>query len=293
MAIKLEMLRCFAAVAQRGNLSEAADHLGRTPSAVSMMLKQFEEHLGAPLFETERKSKLTGLGQHIFEQALQTVNHFDGTVDEMLSYARSESGSVRIAAVPSVAASILPEVIKTFARARPRVFIDLRDMDSLAVTRELTRGRVDIGLASFANDSGELLVEPFLSDPFGLVCPPDHPLAERGAPVDWSDLQGLDFLANGTCFQITVPEFKPILDGSRMMVRNNTSLFSLVRAGVGVTLLPELTMRGVSDLRFLPLADENARRRVGILRAARAVPSPAVLAFLEELRDLRLKLQES
>ena len=46
MAIKIEMLRCFCTVAQTGNLTEAADRLGRTQSAVSMTLKQFESHLG-------------------------------------------------------------------------------------------------------------------------------------------------------------------------------------------------------------------------------------------------------
>ena len=47
MTIKIEMLRYFAMVAQRGSLSDAADALGRTPSAVSMMLKQFEDHVGS------------------------------------------------------------------------------------------------------------------------------------------------------------------------------------------------------------------------------------------------------
>ncbi|WP_254703064.1 LysR family transcriptional regulator [Roseovarius sp. THAF8] len=53
------MLRCFLTVAERGNLADAAEALGRTPSAVSMMLRQFEDHIGAPLFEAGRKSRLT------------------------------------------------------------------------------------------------------------------------------------------------------------------------------------------------------------------------------------------
>ena len=68
------MLRCFATVARSGNLADAGDKLGRTPSAVSMMLKQFEEHLGAPLFESERKSKLTALGASaVYDPATRRV----------------------------------------------------------------------------------------------------------------------------------------------------------------------------------------------------------------------------
>ena len=84
MAIKIEMLRCFATVVKHGSLSEAADALGRTPSAVSMMLKQFEDHIGAPLFETARKSRLTPVGDLIYEEARREVTHFENTVTAMI-----------------------------------------------------------------------------------------------------------------------------------------------------------------------------------------------------------------
>ncbi|MDV6225302.1 LysR family transcriptional regulator [Nitratireductor aquimarinus] len=292
MAIKLEMLRCFTAVAQRGSLAEAADQLGRTPSAVSMMLKQFEENIGAPLFETERKSRLTGLGQHILDQAVQALQHFDGTVGEMLSYARSESGSVRLAAVPSVASAVMPDVIRDFIRGRPGVHIDLRDLDSIAVAHELARGRIDVGIANLVGEGGDIVGEPFLSDRFGVVCQPAHSLVGHREPLEWHTLADHDFIANGSCLQIQSSEFRNVLEGSRMMVRNNTSLFSLIRAGIGITVLPELTMRGIDDVAFLPLADAGARRQVGILRSARAAPTPAVSAFLAALRAVRTEFQE-
>ena len=62
MTIKLELFRYFCAVAETGNLAEAADRLGRTQSALSMSLKQLEEHLGKKLFDGERKSQLSPLG---------------------------------------------------------------------------------------------------------------------------------------------------------------------------------------------------------------------------------------
>ena len=56
MAIKTDMLRYFVSVAEAGNLASAAKTLQRSPAAVSMMLKQLEEELGAPLFQTDRKN---------------------------------------------------------------------------------------------------------------------------------------------------------------------------------------------------------------------------------------------
>ena len=116
LAIKIEMLRCFAAVARSGNLADAAEALGRTPSAVSMMLKQFEAHLGAPLFESERKSRLTALGAFTLGEATRELDHFERSVAAIENFARAKSGFVRIAAVPSVAEAILPEVTRVFLR---------------------------------------------------------------------------------------------------------------------------------------------------------------------------------
>ena len=76
MAIKLEMLRVFRTVAEQGTLTGASAVFGRTPSAVSMMLKQLEDHIGAPLFETDRKNRLTPLGQLVLEESSRATDAF-------------------------------------------------------------------------------------------------------------------------------------------------------------------------------------------------------------------------
>ena len=78
--IKIETLRCFVAVAQSGNLADAALKLGRSTAAVSMKLKQLETHLDGRLFEAERKSVLTALGAFTLEEAIRELSHFDRTV---------------------------------------------------------------------------------------------------------------------------------------------------------------------------------------------------------------------
>ena len=137
--IKMEMLRCFVTVARSGNLGDAAETLGRTPSAVSMMLKQFEEHLGHPLFQSDRKNKLTPLGRFAFDEACREVAHFERTIAVISNFAKAKSGLVRMAAVPSVAGSILPIAINRFLSANPDVTLDVRDMDSASIHRELLR----------------------------------------------------------------------------------------------------------------------------------------------------------
>ena len=281
------MLRCFTAVAQSGNLADGAYKLSRSPSAVSMMLKQFEDHLGAPLFESERKGKLTALGSFVVEEAIHGINSFDRTVASIEGYARSEFGVVRVAAVPSVAEVILPRVVRDYLRDHPGVWVDIRDMDSSAVLRELERERVDIGLATGAGSGGEIESESLFADDFGVVCPADHPLTAAGSPLEWPALAPYPFIANGVCGVISDAVFQRIFAASILMVHNTTSLLAMVRAEVGLTVLPRLAIDDTErSLRFLPVSDARARRRVDILRRANTSLSPAARSFEDAIRRI-------
>ncbi len=287
MAIKTEMLRCFVTVARNGNLADAAHNLGRTPSAVSMMLKQLEDHLGAPLFESERKSKLTALGLFTLDEASRELDHFGRAVTAMENYAKGRSGVVRIAVVPSVAETILPGIVREFLRDHPNVHIDIQDMDSAAVLRELERERVDIGIATGPGQNSEIESEELFSDAFGIVCRADHPLAKSTGPLAWNDLGAWPFIANGLCAQISDDTIQRIIRNSTLMVRNTTSLMAMVRADVGITVLPRLVVdNAAGGIRFLPVAKPLARRRIDILRRTRTRLSPVTNNFQSIVRSL-------
>ena len=287
MVIKIDMLRCFTMVATHGSLSEAANALGRTPSAVSMMLKQFEDHVGSALFETARKSRLTPIGELILAEARREVAHFENTVLVIEGLSRSELGYLRLAVTPSVATTVLPAVIFKFAKKYPKVQIDLRDMDSATIEHELDRERADIGIGSFPEVEGMRRSELF-SDAFGLVCRKDHPLAENRDQLAWRTMGDHTIIANGLCEQIRDPDFAPILARSRLMVRNTASLLGLVRHGVGITVLPRLAVSGLLDeFAFLPLADVTARRTVHLMSRPSNLLMPAAREFLKLIAEMR------
>ena len=75
--ISLTGLRSFVAVVETGGVRAAADQIHRTPSAVSMTLKQLELDIGAPLFESERKSTLSNVGRAVLEEARGMLAHYE------------------------------------------------------------------------------------------------------------------------------------------------------------------------------------------------------------------------
>lgn len=285
MAIKIEMLRCFRAAADHGSLADAAQQLGRTSSAISMMLRQFEDHIGAPLFESARKSRLTPLGEMVLVETRRELEHFDRTVKSIEGMSRAEQGQVRLAVTPSVAQAILPKILQGFMLRHPGVQIDMRDTDSASVQRELTAERADIGMATLRQMPG-FDRELIFSDRFGVVCPADSPLARDWSELTWKNIEGMNFIANGLCFHIADEGFAPILNASNLMVPNTASILSLVRAGVGITILPELAvLPEVADLAFLPLADCSARREVWMVTPSGHMLTPAAQAMANAIRN--------
>lgn len=280
MAIKIEMLRNFVAVAELGNLNDAADRLGRTPSAVSMSLKQLEDHLGAALFESDRKNRLTALGRFTLAEASREVEQFARCIDTITTFAQARIGVVRVGAVPSVTAALLPEIVMEFMRCKPGVIIHIRDLDSATMLREIEMQRIDIGIGSGKTTLASLKIRPLFSDHFGIVCSKDHTLASMGRELRWVDLQSHLLISNATGGQINNQVFRKLDDAANLRIRNTSSVLGMVRAGVGITVLPKLTFEGQADgLRFLPLAEPDTIREVNIITRAQAEVSPVAQAF--------------
>lgn len=283
MSIKIEMLRCFVTVVAQGSLAEAAKELARTASAVSMMLKQLEDHIGAPLFETARKSRLTPLGRQVLDEARREIEHFDRTVAAIDGLAKAERGHVRLAVTPSVAQSIMPPILRRFVQGHPDVRIDISDTDSAQIEQDIRSEVADIGISSLGPIQGFDCARLF-SDRFGVICRGDHRLARDWDQLTWADLTEETFIANGLCSQIGDEGFRPILAQARLMVRNTTSLLGLVRAGVGITVVPRLVVEGaLGDLVFLPLQDTSAKRDVWLITQPRQLLGPAARAMVAEI----------
>lgn len=278
--IKLEALRAFIAVAEAGNIKDAAAQLCRTPSAVSMALKNFEDELGSPLFETDRKNSLTALGGFILETGRLQVQSFDRTVGHIRAFADNKIGRLSIASVPSVAIHLLPSILPEFIRIRSTVDIELHDMDSGNVGAFVESGQADLGIAGRPSSPALIHFEALFRDPFKVVCGSDSALVALGRPVSWQDLSSEVLIRNGASESIDLPGYRALSERATITVRNVTSLLALARSGLGVTLLPALATRDLPDgVVALELAGTESIREVGLLSRKGTALNPVALAF--------------
>lgn len=284
--ISTNPLRVFVHVAECGNIRDAAERLHRTPSAVSMTLKQLEQDLGAPLFETDRKSLLTRFGRDVLGVAAEMLREHDRALEHIDDLASGRQGRLHLASVPSVATELFPKLLADFLEARPGLMIELIDADSRGVQALVADGTVDFGVAGPPAPSSGLRFEALFKDPFRLVCRSDHPLAQRKTPLEWSDLADTRIIGNDAASMIATQEYHVLVAASMLKARSVISLRALVLAGAGVTLLPKLaTLSLERDLVALPLADPEAVRTVGVILREGRSTSPVCKAFLKVLAD--------
>lgn len=285
--IKLEALRVFTTVAECGNIKDAADQLGRTPSAISMTLKQLEADIGERLFNSDRKSSLTALGEFLLKTSRRQLSSFDRSVNSIRAFADGRLGELTLASVPSVAVNLLPEILSSFAASYPGVEIELFDIDSASVAEMVHAGKAEAGIAGRPPDADTFTFEPLFRDHFNVVCRSDSPLASAADGLSWDDLSGQNLIVNGASEMITAPEYRMLAQQTWMKVQNTSSLFAMTLAGLGVTLLPALATKSMPEgIVALALDDPSATREVGIVSSRSHSPAPAAVRFLEHFHDV-------
>lgn len=175
---------------------------------------------------------------------------------------------------------MLPPILQRFLETRPQVQVELFDIDTAQVRRMVESGVADIGIAGESRGGGGVEFTPLFSDRFKLLCKDDHDLCRLERPVAWSDLNAVTLIRNGASDRIEAGDYRQLSARSLITVYNVTSLVAMVKAGLGLTILPSLTMQGAHEgVAALDLADAAASRQVGLVERRDIPPSPVAAAF--------------
>ena len=285
--IGLSGLRTFVAVVEAGGIRAASDRLGRTPSAISMALKQLEETIGGPLFQGDRKGHINELGRRVLDEARGLLSHHARASSALKAFAQNHVGRCDIASVPSVATTLLPDAILNVRRQGFIFDIHVRDIDSGSIIDAVESGAVEIGLCVFASYRPGLVFEALFEEPLDFVCLADHPLARRGTPIEWVDISAHPMIMNGSFASLKLPEVLKISENANVHARNVSSNFAMVLAGLGSTVLPRMCRWNCdNNIRFLPLADIRAVRTMGCLAKKDRQIQPATAYLMQCIRDL-------
>lgn len=283
MNIKLQQLKHFVMVVEEGGFRAASNRANRSQAALSTSIKELEKILGQPLFESGNKLTLTPFGKICLPKIMQFLNAYSALDNDLRAAAAGQQGRVRIASVPSVAAKLIPSVLAAFCEKYPKVEVSLIDDNAAGVEARLLAGEVDLAIGNSANIEDDALdFTPLLTDPIGVVCLRDNPIAAHPEGIKWQALLKQPFIRNGTCILLDPTPARVLSQRALYSIENITSLFSVLELGIGITTLPKLAFpTNETRLIWIPLTDPPLKRQIGIFKLADRTISPQAQSFLD------------
>ena len=286
--------KAFAAAAETGSFSRAAEVLSYSPSGVSQLINALEADLGVTLLRrTSRGVSLSPAGETLLP-AVRALLQQEERVFQLSSELNGlMAGELNIASYSSVSFRWLPKVIKAFQQDYPNVRLHLMEGISQEVLRWLGESKADIGFLSWVRDCSYEWI-PLSDDPMIAILPRNHPYANADVyplaeceherfimPALGKDSDVVDLLArfdlHPTIVYSTIESF---------------SAFAMIENGLGMTITNQLITEGFqADVVKLPL-DPPQHIHFGIMIPNKDSLSPAAKRFVAYARKTMAKRSE-
>jgi DNA-binding transcriptional LysR family regulator len=289
--LDVRRLRVLREVAHCGTFSAAAESLAYTQSAVSQQIAVLEREAGTLLVERNARGvRLTDAGRALVAHADVILARLADAEAELDEIAGLRAGRLRMVAVPSVGATVMPRAIARFRAAYPGVELTLQPAEPEDGVALLKAGACDIALTIDAppdtDDPPGIGLQPLMHDPMYVCLPAGHERADD-ALLRLEDLSADPWIlgSTGRCPDSAIllraaqrAGFEP-----RIAFHSDDylSIQGFVAAGVGISLIPDLALVAVrDDVVIRSLADPPSDRRVSAATLAGGFRSPAVTAMV-------------
>ena len=230
------------------------------------------------------------------QQAASLQAAFRDAIAAVSGIASVEQGQVSVAALPSLAARLLPRVLMAYRQAHPQVALKVRDTLSGPAFDLVRAGEVDFALTAADPQQADLHYVPLMSDSFLLLIPEAHPLAKARGLLRWADTAGAEHVSmvhpssvrqyTEWAFLQNRIRFTPAFEAEHL-----TTIVSMVECGFGVAALPEIAAGAVAQNGIVqrPLIGPVAERSIGLVTSRSRSLSPAAMALVQVLKEYLAK----
>ncbi|MDC8785257.1 LysR family transcriptional regulator [Roseateles koreensis] len=295
--VSLKQLRGFAAVAREGSFTRAAAALFLSQSALSALIRGLESELGLRLFDrTTRRLEMTDAARELMPAVQRLLADLDRVAGDLRDVAQRRRGRVRLGTTPLLAASLMPQLLRSFQQHYPDIELSLLDASADVLLGKLRLGELDLALATFDAREPDIESEALTRDAMVAVCSQDHFLAGR-AHISWAELldQPLLLLREGSGLRALVERCFAPLGGCPKPAQEVTHIataMAMAAADMGVAILPAYALH-VSVLHAatqgglvgVPLRQPAVSREVSLAHLQQRSLSPAAQAMAEHLRQ--------
>jgi LysR family hydrogen peroxide-inducible transcriptional activator len=243
----LRQLAYLVELSERLNFRVAAEGQFVTQSTLSAGIKELETLLGVQLVERDNRNvRLTAVGEDVAGRARELLASARDLAEAARSAARPLSGPLRLGAIPTIAPYLLPSVLPALRRAHAELKLYLREDLTKVLLERLRGGSLDVALIALPFDTGDLYVRELFKDEFAFVAREDDPAVQtKEVLLRRIDSGDMLLLEEGHCLRDhAIAACGPRRGAweSRVEATSLTTLIQMVEGGLGVTLLPEITL---------------------------------------------------
>lgn len=276
-------MEVFVKVVETKSFTKAGEALGLTQSAVSHAIASLESSVGFQLFVRNRSgASITTNGEKILTYIRNILQQTELMNQEAESIMGLQKGKVRIGTFESVTIKWLPHILGQFQQNYPLINIELLEGDYEEIMQWLQDGTVDIG---FILEQEKMIVDfhPLKDDRLKLLLPSKHLLSEDQVPsIEQLSLAPFIMPHKG-CDEHVRKLFKEqnVQPNITFVIKDVHSIVAMVQAGLGISIMPEMTLPNQMDQIITKHLSENVYRTIGIAAPAFELLSPAAEKFLE------------
>lgn len=292
--LKLENLKMFCLVVDEGSISQAARLSFLSQPAVTRQIHQLENYYNTLLFDREEgRLRVTEAGKLLYPFAKAIVNDFNHSKEVIQQSTGKYNANLIVGASLTIGEYLLPSLLGRFKKQQPEIKVTLTIKNTPRVLEDLSNDVIDLALVEGLVENTDFIVDKFAEDELILVCPTDHP---------WKDRKEIQLEELGNERMI----WRESISGTRLIVENmlrehgvlekiesymeigsTQAIKSAVEAGLGISILPRLTVARELEQGFLREVDIyriNMARNLWLVRKNKRFNKIGVSKFVDFLQ---------
>ncbi|OEH93568.1 LysR family transcriptional regulator [Bacillus solimangrovi] len=284
----IDYYRTFVEVVKWKNYTKAAEQLGYAQSSVTTQMKKIEAAYGVQIFERlGRGMHLTHSGEQLYQYVLKIIA-LEDEARQRLKSTKQLNGTLSIGTVESLATFELVKHFQTFHEKHPQIKFLVQSNMCTQLYQGVLNGTYDVAIVMDRKYLHEDLRKVVLrKEEMVLVGCKDHPLSKK-QEVTVTDLQDetMIYTEKGCSYRTMLEEAyrrEGVICGSSLEFNGIEAIKKCVHSGLGVSLLPKITVQKEIDegsLSLIPLNEPNIEVYVQLVLHNRKWMSPAMNEFI-------------
>jgi LysR family hydrogen peroxide-inducible transcriptional activator len=288
--MEVHQLRYFCAVAKHGTFTRASEVEHVAQPSLSQQILKLEAELGSRLFDRlPRSAKLTVFGKAFLPKAERILRELEEAKTELQEMAGNEKGDVVVGIIPTIAAYLLPKLLKGFAARHPLITLKIIEDITPTLLQRLHDGTIDMAIAALPITEGDLASEELFEEKFYAVLPKTHRRASSKS-ISLTDLNREPFLLlkEGHCFRdslIAACHKSKVTPSVVFESGQFATILAMVSAGMGVSAVPAMAVQPQAGCTFIPISGKHSTRKVGIISSRNHYQSRAQRLLMKQMRE--------